>query len=103
MSEVYKVGDITVLPSRSESFGYSALESLTLGIYTILNDIPTFNEIIENNRFNYIYQNNVNQLKNKLSEVINNDIYKDRILPNKEWQERYSLEKFEKSYIDLII
>lgn len=103
MSEVYKIGDITVLPSRSESFGYSALESLTLGIYTILNDIPTFNEIIENNRFNYIYQNNVNQLKNKLSEVINNDIYKDRIFPNKEWQERYSLEKFEKSYIDLII
>lgn len=103
MSEGYKIGDITVLPSKSESFGYSALESLSLGIFTILNDIPTFNEIIENNKFNYIYQNNVIQLKNKLSEVINNDKYKDRVIPDKEWQERYSLEKFEKSYIDLII
>lgn len=103
MSEAYKIGDITVLPSKSESFGYSALESLSLGIFTILNDIPTFNEIIENNKFNYIYQNNVIQLKNKLSEVINNDKYKDRVIPDKEWQERYSLEKFEKSYIDLII
>ena len=103
MSEAYKIGDITVLPSKSESFGYSALESLSLGIFTILNDIPTFNEIIENNKFNYIYQNNVIQLKNKLSEVINNDKYKDRVIPDKEWKERYSLEKFEKSYIDLII
>lgn len=103
MSDVYKIGDITVLPSKSESFGYSALESLTLGIFTILNDIPTFNEIIENNEFNYIYQDNVIQLKNKLSEVINNDKYKYRVIPSKEWQERYSLKKFEKSYTDLII
>ena len=43
MSEVYKIAGICVLPSKSESFGYSALESLSLGIYTILNDIPTFN------------------------------------------------------------
>ena len=34
---------IYVLPRKSESFEYSALESLSLGIYTILNDIPTFN------------------------------------------------------------
>ena len=43
MSEAYKIANICVLPSKSESFGYSALESLSLGIYTILNDIPTFN------------------------------------------------------------
>ena len=71
MSEAYKIANICVLPSKSESFGYSALESLSLGIYTILNDIPTFNEIIENNKFNYIYQNNVIQLKKKLLLTVN--------------------------------
>ncbi len=43
MSEAYKIANICVLPSKLESFEYSALESLSLGIYTILNDIPTFN------------------------------------------------------------
>ena len=58
MSEVYKIAGICVLPSKSESFGYSALESLSLGIYTILNDIPTFNELAVGNDYNYIFKNN---------------------------------------------
>ena len=32
MSKAYKIANICVLPSKSESFGYSALESLSLGI-----------------------------------------------------------------------
>ena len=66
MSEVYKIADICVLPSKSESFGYSALESLSLGVYTILNDIPTFNELIVGNDYNYIFKNNKNELEEHL-------------------------------------
>ena len=47
MSDAYQLTDVVVLPSQSESFGYSALESLSLGIPTILNDIPTFHEIAD--------------------------------------------------------
>lgn len=102
MSEVYKVADICVLPSKSESFGYSALESLSLGIFTILNDIPTFNEITQGNKNNYIFKNNAEELKLKITEIIKNHEILKRKLPNEKWQEKYSLNKFEKSYIDMI-
>lgn len=102
MSEVYKIADITVLPSKSESFGYSALESLSLGIYTILNNIPTFNEITKGNEYKYIFNNNKIELKNKLSEIIKNGIYKSQKTPSKEWQNKYTLDKFQKMYMNLI-
>ncbi len=102
MSEVYKIADITVLPSKSESFGYSALESLSLGIYTILNNIPTFNEITKGNEYKYIFNNNKIELKNKLSEIIKNGIYKSKKTPSKEWQNKYTLDKFQKMYMNLI-
>ena len=102
MSEVYKIADVCVLPSKSESFGYSALESLSLGIFTILNDIPTFNEIAKGNDNNYIFKNGIEELKNKLLYVINNYDEFKRKLPNKRWQEQYNMERFENAYINVI-
>ena len=102
MAEVYKIADITVLPSKSESFGYSALESLSLGIYTILNDIPTFNEIVQGNEYNYIFKNSAIELKNKIQEIINSEKYFIKRVPSGKWQKRYDLTEFEKSYIKLI-
>ena len=102
ISEVYKIADICVLPSKSESFGYSALESLSLGIFTILNDIPTFNEISKGNNNYYIFKNNKNELKNKLLNVINNYNQIKRRLSNENWLKRYSIESFINSYTNLI-
>lgn len=102
MSEVYKIADITVLPSKSESFGYSALESLSLGIYTILNDIPTFNEIVQGNKYNYVFNNNVIELKERLQEVIKSRSFLTRREPSIIWKSKYELKKFEESYINLI-
>lgn len=102
MSEVYKIADMTILPSKSESFGYSALESLSLGIYTILNDIPTFHEIAENNEQHYIFKNDAFELKQKIHELLQNQDYLKRKMPTFEWQRRYDLKEFEKSYINLV-
>ena len=102
MSEVYKIADICVLPSKSESFGYSALESLSLGIYTILNDIPTFNELAKENDYNHIFKNNSEELKNKILETIKNKEFIERQEPPKEWQRQYDINTFENSYIDMI-
>lgn len=102
MAEVYKIADICVLPSRSESFGYSSLESLSLGIYTILNDIPTFNEMTEGNNHNYIFKNNKDELKDKIVEVIKDKEYINRKMPSQEWQKQYDINTFENSYINMI-
>lgn len=42
INEAYKIADVVIIPSRSESFGYSALESLAMGKKTVLSNIPTF-------------------------------------------------------------
>lgn len=102
MSEVYKIADICILPSKSESFGYSALESLSLGIFTILNDIPTFNEIAEDNSNNYIFKNNKDELKIKILEVIKNERYEKKEIPSDEWQKQYNINTFAKSYLNII-
>lgn len=102
MSEAYKIADICVLPSKSESFGYSALESLSLGIYTILNDIPTFNELAKENNYNYIFKNNGEELKNKILETIKNKECIERQIPPKEWQRQYDINTFVNSYINMI-
>ncbi|MDO5557557.1 MAG: glycosyltransferase [Clostridia bacterium] len=103
MSEAYKIADFTVLPSKSESFGYSALESLILGIPTILNDIPTFNEIAEDNENNYIFKkSDVENLKEKIYMIINNNKYLERKIPPNDWKNKYKLNEFVKSYLSLI-
>lgn len=102
MSEVYKIADICILPSKSESFGYSALESLSLGIFTILNDIPTFNEIAEDNSNNYIFKNNKDELKIKILETIKNERYEKKEIPSDEWQKQYNINTFAKSYLNII-
>ena len=102
MSEVYKIADICVLPSKSESFGYSALESLSLGIYTILNDIPTFKELTIENDHNYIFKNSKDELKRHLLESIKNEVYIERKLPSESWQKQYDINAFENAYISKV-
>lgn len=101
MSEVYRIADICVLPSKSESFGYSALESLSLGVYTILNDIPTFNEMTIGNDYNYIFKNNKSELKDHLLKIIKNKVYIERKIPSEKWQKQYNINVFENSYINM--
>ena len=103
MSEAYKIADITVLPSKSESFGYSALESLSLGIPTILNGIPTFKEIASENHNCQLFENSEIELKEKITELIKNKKYEKRIIPDDKWSKRYELNTFAKNYLNLMI
>ena len=96
----YKVTDLVLVPSKSESFGYSALESLYIGIFTILSNIPTLREIatgttnyffFENNKdLAMILKNNVDKLKNERKEI------------SKEWLKKYDLDLFARRYIDVV-
>lgn len=58
MKDAYKMSDIVIIPSRYESFGYSAIESLSLKKKTVLTNIPTFQEIAIGNKYAYLSKNN---------------------------------------------
>lgn len=100
MSYGYKVADIVMLPSKSESFGYSALEALSLGIVTILNNIPTYKEIVDGAKNYYLFDNSVESLNEVLKEVLIKKI--DRVNQTEDWKNRYSTKLFCIRYSNLI-
>lgn len=100
MSDGYKVADIVMLPSKSESFGYSALEALSLGIVTILNNIPTYKEIVVGAKNYYLFDNSVESLNEVLKEILIKKI--DRVNQTEDWKNRYSTKLFCTRYSNLI-
>lgn len=100
MYEAYSIADLVILPSQSESFGYSALESLTSGIPTILNAIPTYMEISKGSKNSYIFNNTEKALLNELKEVIKSDL--KRVIQSNEWQNKYDLQRFGERYLKIL-
>lgn len=100
MSDGYKVADIVMLPSKSESFGYSALESLSLGITTILNNIPTYKEIVKDAKNYYLFDNSIESLNKVLAETLIKKTY--RVEQPEKWKNKYSIKLFCTRYLNLI-
>src|SRR3989344_3206523 len=98
MAEAYSLSDIVVLPSRSESFGYTALESLSLGIPTILNAIPSYKEIAEDAHNVIFFENDVDSLANSILQLPDT---LHRCYQPLAWKKRYSSGDWTKSYVDL--
>lgn len=99
MSDAYAMADVVVLPSKSESFGYAALEALTLGIPALLNDIPTFREIAANNESACFFRADARDLARLLETCLNEHF--TRITPDSKWTARYSIDSWVKEYEEL--
>lgn len=99
INEGYKVTDIVLVPSKSESFGYSALESLYLGIPTILSNIPTLHEIANGTTNCFFFNNNSLDLANVLKNNVEN-FKNERKKISQEWLNRYDLYLFARRYRD---
>ena len=98
VSQIYKLADLIVLPSRHESFGYAALESLSLEIKTVLTDIPPFIEIAKDNPQAHIWKEKNDSLENTIIRAINSEKGKT---PSS-WEKKYSLENWALEYTNLI-
>ncbi len=95
MTEAYALADIVALPSKSESFGYAALEALSLQKPTILNAIATFKEIAEGNDNAYFFDNEPASFAERLSEMLQRRESKPL---RKEWLDRYDIAKWGQVY-----
>jgi|GEM_PF-1408111 len=100
MSEAYNITDIVLLPSRSESFGYAALESLTKNLKTILSDIPSFKEIAIGNNYAFISKQTVIGFAEKLIEAVRCKTQSENSQKFQHWQNRYSLGQWVKRYLN---
>ena len=98
MKNVYNDVDLIILPSRYESFGYSALESLSLYKKTILSNIPTHKEIVSGNNFGFITKkNSPKELGKTILKAIKTEPNNQT---NKKWENRYSYDKWVNKYVN---
>ena len=95
MSEAYAAADIVALPSKSESFGYAALESLSLGIPTILNDLPTFREIGTGNSNAHFFDHTAQAFSLSLLALLQN---LQSYPTDKAWLQRYDIRLWAETY-----
>lgn len=101
ISEGYKICDIVLIPSKSESFGYSALESLYLGIPTLLSKIPSLQEISEGSSTGILFGNTNIELALSLKQIAINKIIKRKEV-SEQWIKKYSLDLFAQRYVGII-
>ncbi len=98
MKNMYNSVDLVVLPSRYESFGYAALESLSLCKKTVMSNIPTYKEIALGNKFGFIAENNSPKGLGKTILMAIKANPKGQI--NKRWKNRYSYNGWINKYIN---
>lgn len=101
ISEGYKICDVVLIPSKSESFGYSALESLYLGIPTLLSKIPSLQEISEGSSTGILFGNTNIELALSLKQIAINKTIKRKEV-SEQWIKKYSLDLFAQRYVGII-
>lgn len=90
MFDEFLRADLVILPSRYESYGYSALESLAMGKKTVLSNIPTYKEIASGNNLAFIAEKTPEDLGRTILEAISSG---DKPV-SKKWGKRYLPEEW---------
>ncbi|MEI6054025.1 MAG: glycosyltransferase family 4 protein [Candidatus Saccharibacteria bacterium] len=98
MSEAYKISDLVILPSKWETFGYCAVESLFLRIKTVLTTIPSFKAIAKDNGYAFLCGHDVNDMAAAILEAYRADVSNIRI---DDWAKKYSEDAWVDSYLSL--
>jgi len=100
-SDMYSLSDIIILPSRTESFGYAAIESAMIGLPLFLSDIPPYREIAQNNLRIVLFNNNEIDLARIILEKNDMILAHEIIFPSKKWRDRYSEDLMLQRYLFL--
>ena len=98
MGDAYEIADLVVLPSRYESFGYAAVESLAMGKKTVLSNIPTFRELSIGNDYAFMAKINIPE---GIADAILKAIRSKKKTSVKKWAQRYSRNYWIKKYTTL--
>lgn len=98
MSEAYKISDLVLLPSKWETFGYCAIESLSLKIKTVLTDIPSFRKLAQGNQFAFVSKHSERDISNSIVRGVNTN-FSNLNIDN--WLKKYSEEMWVNNYLKI--
>jgi glycosyltransferase involved in cell wall biosynthesis len=97
MADAYQLADLVILPSRSESFGYSALEALSVPRRAVLSHIPPYQDIAEGNPNAYIAEDTPESFAHAIVAATASPVLDTPV----EWTSRYAMGSWAKRYVDL--
>jgi glycosyltransferase involved in cell wall biosynthesis len=100
-NDMYSLSDVIVLPSKTESFGYAALESAMIGVPLFLSDIPPYREIAKDNNYIFLFKNNEIELAKNLQKKSKIILDHKIISPTRKWKNKYSKDTMLKKYMSL--
>jgi glycosyltransferase involved in cell wall biosynthesis len=100
-SDMYSLSDVIILPSKTESFGYAALESAMTGFPLFLSDIPPYKEIAKDNNYIFLFKNNETELAKNLQKKYKIILDHKIVSPPKKWKNRYSEDIMLQKYISI--
>lgn len=89
-NDLYSISDVIVLPSKTESFGYAALESTAMGFLVFLSNILPYQEIAKGSPRSILFENSEIGLSQILLEHLDEIIAHEILPPPVQWGERYS-------------
>ena len=100
--ELLKISDIFAHPSKREGLGIAPLEAMSCKCPVIMSNIPVLKEVYENSGL-YIDPYNIENIKNMILKLINNDSLREELVDSGFKQsQKYSWEKSANKIINLI-
>ncbi|HAT73415.1 MAG: mannosyltransferase B-like protein [Candidatus Moranbacteria bacterium GW2011_GWF2_36_839] len=100
---IMKGADIFVFPSFYEGFGMPIIEAMSLGVPTIVSDIPPHREIA-NNATLYFKPEIPGELTQKIKEIIINEMVRDSLSRNGKLQaEKFSWQKTAQKLLNIFV
>lgn len=98
---VLKGADVFVFPSFYEGFGVPIIEAMSLGVPTIISDIPVHREIAKDASL-FFNPQIPGELSQKIREVISNDMARENLSRSSKIQaERFSWEKSAEKLLEI--
>ncbi|MFA6160109.1 MAG: glycosyltransferase family 1 protein [Parcubacteria group bacterium] len=100
---ILKGADVFVFPSFYEGFGLPILEAMSLGVPTIVSDIPPHREIVGSTAL-FFKPEIPGELTQKIKEIVSNDLTRDSLSKNGKLQaEKFSWQKTAQKLLDIFV
>lgn len=109
--DFYQIADIGVMPSMYEQCSYVVIEMMMFGLPMVTSTTTGLKEMIREEDFGYIFdiekdseksRNEFADLITKVLETPSRKLKKMKNLSRSSYEEKYSIEKMQKKYLDLI-
>ena len=95
--------DIFFMPSEEEGFPHVLLEAMAIGVPIVASDVGGVREIVPQELKDFVIPQDPDLFAEKIKQILNDPSLAKKLSESEQkWVERYSLEKIQKQFLELI-